>query len=161
MEVAENFDFQSLKIIRAIFRMREVLMRAPSAPVRVPRALRTEMADLGWGILQEQPGRLLVCGATCQPWLASVRFTPLPAEDFAAYVEPDQVKIAWTFEAQPLGPTITRFAHETRAVATDAEGHEKFRRYWRWARFGIITIRLLLVPAIRRAAEERWQASAA
>ena len=31
-------------------------------------------------------------------------------------------------------------------------------RYWRWARFGIIAIRLLLLPAIRRAAEREWAA---
>jgi hypothetical protein len=44
-------------------------------------------------------------------------------------------------------------------VATDAGARLKFRRYWRWARFGIVAIRLLLLPAIRRAAERRWAAS--
>jgi hypothetical protein len=34
-------------------------------------------------------------------------------------------------------------------------------RYWRWARFGIIAIRLLLLPAIRREAERRWAATRA
>lgn len=44
-------------------------------------------------------------------------------------------------------------AHEVRAVATDTEARKKFLRYWRWAKFGIITIRLLLLPAIKRKAE--------
>ena len=78
-------------------------------------------------------------------------------QEFAAYAEPDQVKIAWTLEAEELAPGITRFAQETRAVATDAEARAKFRRYWRWARFGIVAIRLLLLPAVRREAERRWE----
>ncbi|HET9325310.1 MAG TPA: hypothetical protein VFQ05_00900 [Candidatus Eisenbacteria bacterium] len=32
----------------------------------------------------------------------------------------------------------------------------RFRSYWRWARFGIVTIRILLLPAIRRETERRW-----
>jgi hypothetical protein len=42
-------------------------------------------------------------------------------------------------------------------VATDAQALRKFRRYWRWARFGIIAIRVLMLPAVRRAAERRWR----
>jgi hypothetical protein len=41
-------------------------------------------------------------------------------------------------------------------VATDEPARTAFRRYWRWARFGIIAIRLLLLPAVRRAAEQQW-----
>jgi hypothetical protein len=80
----------------------------------------------------------------------------LPPEAFAAYVEPDQVKIAWTLEVEWLGPARTRFIHETRAVATDDEARRRFLRYWRWARFGIVTIRYLMMLAVRRLAEARW-----
>lgn len=156
IEVAAGFDLQSIPIVRTIFRMRERLMRAPPPPPRTSRGLLAEMRSLGWGLLSEKPGELVACGAACQPWLADVRFTPIPAERFAAYAEPRQVKIAWTLEAEALRPEITRFVHETRVVATDAEARRRFCRYWRWARFGIVAIRLLLLPAIRRAAERRW-----
>jgi len=63
---------------------------------------------------------------------------------------------AWTLDAEEIGPAITRFAQETRAMPTDEDARIKFRRYWRWARFGIITIRLLMMPAVRRASERRW-----
>ena len=66
------------------------------------------------------------------------------------------MKIAWTLEAEEIAPDVTRFAQETQAVATDAQARAKFRRYWRWARFGIVGIRLLLLPAVRREAEQRW-----
>ena len=65
------------------------------------------------------------------------------------------MKIVWTLEAEPLAPTLTRFRTETRAVATDAAAQKRFLRYWRWAGVGIVLIRWLLVPALRREAERR------
>jgi hypothetical protein len=156
MEVAGGFDMQSLPLVRAIFRLREKLTgTAPSGP-RTPLGILDETRALGWGVLDEQAQRYVVCGAACQPWLADVRFTPIAPGAFAAYAVPDQVKIAWTLEAEPLGAATTRFAQETRVVATDAQARVKFMRYWRWARFGIVAIRLLMLPAVRRTAERRW-----
>ena len=108
---------------------------------------------MGWGLLAREPGRLFVAGARCQPWLADVKFTPIPPAEFAAFREPNQVKIAWTLEVESRGADSTRLSTETRAVATDAEAGRRFRRYWRWARFGIVAIRWLMLPAIRRQAE--------
>lgn len=155
-QVATTMDLQSLPLVRAIFRLREFLMRAKPVP-RQPQGMLDELRGLGWGILEERPGQLVVGGAVCQPWQADVVFRPVEPGAFAAFAEPDQVKITWTFEAAPLGPALTRFSSETRAVATDEGARRKFRRYWRWARFGIITIRLLLLPAVRREAERRWR----
>jgi hypothetical protein len=158
MAVASGFDMQSLPIVKAIFRLRESLLRAGSPAPRSPQGILAETRALGWGLLEEQPGRLVICGARCQPWLPNVRFSAIAPADFAAYAEPGQVKIAWTLEATELGPALTRFAQETRAVATDEPARILFRRYWRWARFGIISIRLLMLPAVRREAERRWSA---
>lgn len=158
LDVAGGFDLQSLAGVRAIFWLRERFMRVPRAAPRERQGLLADMQSLGWGLLLEQPGRLVAYGAVCQPWLASPRFTPLPPDRFAGFAEPNQVKIAWTLEAEPLAPAVSRFAHEVRVVATDAQARSRFRRYWRWAGFGIVGIRWLLLPAIRRAAERRWAA---
>jgi hypothetical protein len=115
------------------------------------------MLELGWGRLAEEPGRYFVAGAACQPWLADVVFSPIAPEDFANYREPDRVKIAWTLEAESLGPAESRFATETRVVATDEQARIKFRRYWRIFGIGILVIRKLLLPALRREAERSWQ----
>jgi hypothetical protein len=157
MEVAKGFDMQSVWLIRTIFRLREMIMGAHGNP-RKPQGIVAETRSLGWGTLVEGP-KLIVCGARCQPWMESVRFTAIPADEFAKYDEPGQVKIGWTLEAEEIEPAVTKFAHETRAVATDAEAKAKFARYWRWARFGIIAIRLLLLPAIRREAERKYSAA--
>jgi len=157
MDVAAQFDMQSLPAVRLIFRMREWLTRAARSAPRRPQGILEETRSLGWGVLAEERGRFIVCGATCQPWLPDVVFTPVDPDEFATYAQPDRVKIAWTLEAVEIGPGTTRFAQETRAVATDAQARTRFRRYWRWARFGIVAIRLLLLPAVRRAAERRWR----
>jgi hypothetical protein len=154
-DVACGFDLQSIPLVRAIFRLRERLMGIEGVP-RQPRGFIKESRELGWGCLIDQPGELFAAGAVCQPWRANVTFTPVPADRFAEFAEPDQVKIVWTLEAEPLGPELTRFATETRAVATDAQARAKFRRYWRWARFGVVPIRWLLLAGVRRRAEARW-----
>lgn len=155
-EVARDFDAQSLPLVKAIFWLR-AKMTGATPVTRRPQSLVAETQALGWGLLHEQPGRLFVAGAICQPWLADVKFRALPASEFASHVEPDHVKIVWTLEATPVGPTQTRFASETRVVATDEEARGRFRRYWRWARFGIISIRLLILPGVKRAAEAEWR----
>lgn len=156
LAAAAEFDMQSPMLIRAIIGLRETLLRATPHEPRRPQGMLQEMRSLGWGLLDERSGRYVVCGAACRPWLADVKFTPIAPERFAAYAEPDQVKIAWTLEAEPLAAATTRFAQETRAVATDDAARARFRRYWRWAKFGIIGIRLILLPAVRSAAERRW-----
>lgn len=158
LEVASRFDLQSLPLVHGIFRMRELLMRAGPVPPRRATGLVEELTALGWGLLESRPAEHLVYGAACQPWLAEVRFVPIPPGEFPGYAEPERVKIAWTLEVEALEPAVTRLSHETRVVGTDAQATDRFRRYWRWARFGIIAIRLLLLPAIRRAAEREWAA---
>lgn len=155
-ETACDFDMLSIPLVRAIFALRAFLLRA-TPPPRIWKGFVAETRSLGWGTLEEVPGRLHMAGAVCQPWVGNVVFTPVPADRFAAYAEPDMVKIAWTLEAEPLGPERTRLATETRALPTDQESLRNFRRYWRLAGAGIVLIRLLMLPAVRRKAERRWR----
>jgi len=154
MRTAYEFDMQSIRLIRLIINARKFILGG-STEKRQNVGLVEETRKLGWGTLVEVPGRLLICGAVCQPWFGDVKFTPIPADEFAAFNEPDQVKIVWSLEAEEIEPDLTLFAHEVRAVATNDEARRKFLRYWRWARFGIIAIRLLLLPAIKRKAEDQ------
>ncbi len=154
-DVARSLDMQTGPAIHAIFWLRGKLLGATPMPARRRQGLVTETVALGWGVLGERPGRELVMGAVTRPWMADVKFTAVAPDRFAAFAEPDLVKIVWTLEAEPLGPALTRFRTETRALATDGAAQRKFRRYWRWARVGIVLIRWLLVPRLRREAERR------
>ncbi|HTQ02074.1 MAG TPA: hypothetical protein VMN56_22330 [Casimicrobiaceae bacterium] len=160
MDTALKLDMQAVPLVRAIFRLRGVLLGAKDRSPRPPRGLLEEVQDLGWGVLADRPGSVIVFGARCQPWLADVEFHAIEAEAFAGYSQPGHVKIAWTLETREVACGVTRFAHETRAVATGAEARVKFLRYWRWARFGIVAIRMLLLPVVRRAAERQWSVKA-
>lgn len=160
MAVARAMTLEGLPAVRSIFRLRAILMGAEVRGPMPARGLVADCLEMGWGLLEEQADRLVIVGSRCQPWVGDVRFVAISPEQFAAYDEPNQVKIAWTLETEPLEGGKTRFSHETRVQATDAEARTKFLRYWRWARFGIVGIRYLLLPAVRREAEARWAAQA-
>lgn len=151
--IATAFDLQSPWPVRAIFRLREILLRSQAVAPAAARGLVADLTALGWGELASTPERLYVGGAYCQPWQADVRFRPLTAATFGGFQEPGFVKIAWILEAIPGGPADCVLRTETRARATDAGTQKRFQRYWRWARFGILPIRWFLLPAVRRRAE--------
>jgi hypothetical protein len=156
-KTAAGFDVQSIGLVRAIFWLRGRILGSDPTPSRpFATGFLAGARQLGWGLLREDPGHLFVAGAYCQPWRANVVFTPLTPTTFASFVAPGQVKIAWTLEVEPLEAGHSLLASETRAVATSPDAQRHFRSYWRWARFGIHTIRWLLLPAIRRDAEAHY-----
>jgi hypothetical protein len=152
-EVAERFDLLSIPLVLAIFRLREIVFRVPSQRRRQPMSLVAETTQLGWRRLALLPDRQLVMGAVTQPWVGDVKFRGLSPEAFANFNEPAFVKIAWTFEAEPIDARTTRFRTRTHVLATDREALRKFARYWVFA--GPLTglIRRAALRAIRREAE--------
>jgi hypothetical protein len=145
----------SLPPVQAIFRAREIVLGGKADTVPRPRGLLALTKSLGWGVLADVPGREVVMGAVTQPWYADVVFRPLPPDEFAAFNEPDYVKIVWTLRADPTGPHASVFRTETRVVTTDAAARARFR--WYWARFspGIMLIRRLSLGPVRHDAERR------
>ncbi len=158
-EAATQMYLQQSPIVRAIFKARERIMRSRPAPEPQARGFLAQMRDIGWGVLAEIPGREVVMGAVTQPWKADVVFRPLPPDEFAAFREPDHVKIVWTLRADPLGAADSIFRTETRVVTTDAAARAKFRRYWAFASPGIILIRWALLGPLKTEAERRTRRS--
>jgi len=155
LEVAESFDLESLGLVRALFRIRGWLLGARPLPPRQPRGLVDQMSAIGWSTLAVEAGRQRVFGAVTRPWEGDARFTPVAPERFAAFSEPGLVKIAWTLEADPdpVHPGVTVLRTETRAQGTDEVSRRRFRRYWRIFSPGILLIRRVLLPAVRRRCE--------
>ena len=145
-------------LVRGIFRAREVLLRARPDDAPRPRGLLALTKSLGWGVLDEVPGREVIMGAVTQPWRANVVFRPLPPDEFATFSEPGFVKIAWTLRADPEGSGGSVFRTETRAVATDATARAAFRRYWACVSPGIGLIRVLMLTPVKLEAERRLRA---
>lgn len=156
MSVARGFQIESVWVVRTLFCLRARLMGQPTPPAAHRAGLIEQMLSIGWQRLAEEPAHYFVAGAACRPWEVQPGFAPVVGE-FAAFAEPDQVKIAWTLEATEFKPELTRFATETRVAATDEQARAKFRRYWRKFGAGIVLIRLILLPAVRRRAEKLWR----
>lgn len=142
-------------IIRAIFRGRELLMRADAGADTLPRPLIAQMRALGWGVLAEVPGREIVLGAVTQPWTANVGFRALEPERYAAFDSAGWAKIVVAFAVDSLGPSRARFRTETRVLTTDPDSRARFRRYWSVFSPGIILIRYEALRIVRRDAERR------
>jgi len=152
-----EIDLRQSAIIRAIFTGRELLLRsAPDMKTRPP-GLIAWTRTMGWGVLADVPGREIVVGAVTRPWDANPVFRAIPAEDFAAFDEPDYVKIAWTMRADAAGGQRCVVRHETRAIATDPTARRKFRIYWSFLSPGIIGIRRVALRLVKNEAERRMQ----
>ena len=153
--VAAEMDLQQSRVVRSIFKGRELLLGSKAEDKNRPRGIIAFMKSLGWEVLAETPGREIVMGAVTQPWEADVVFRGLPAEAFAAFRDPGYVKIAWTVRADPAGEGQSIFRTETRAVATDPVARLRFRRYWSFVSPGIILIRRAMLAPVRTEAERR------
>jgi hypothetical protein len=160
LEAARTMALSSLPAVHAIIRAREVLLGAKQVGREGPTELVPEMLSLGWGLLDEIPGREIVMGAVTKPWEANVTFRAIPREAFAAFDEPDYVKIAWTLRADPVDATRSVFRTETRATATDAGARAKFRLYWACLSPGIRIIRRAALRPVAREAERHASAGA-
>jgi hypothetical protein len=156
---ASEMYLEQSAIVQGIFKAREWIMRSHPAPEPEHRAFLARMRAIGWGVLAENPGREIVMGAVTQPWLADVVFRPLPSEEFAAFHEPDYVKIVWTLRADPLTATESTFRTETRVVTTSPAARAKFRRYWAFVSPGIILIRWASLGPLKAEAERRSRAA--
>ena len=150
-----EIDLSNSPIIRAVFKGRELILRAtPDAQPR-PRGLLAQVQSLGWVVLAEIADREVVVGAVTKPWEANVTFRSIASADFAAFNEPDYVKIVWTLRADATDASSSVFRTETRAVATDAEARSKFRPYWAFLSPGIFLIRQMMLRPVKTEAERQ------
>jgi hypothetical protein len=150
---ARRMDLQRSDVVHAIFRGRELMLRATPPARERNLALVDEMLSIGWGVLEEIPGRQIVLGAVTQPWQANVVFRALPPASYAAFDSAGYVKLVVTLAVDSLGPRESVFRTETRALATDPAARAKFRRYSSIFSPGILLIRSEGLKLVRRDAE--------
>jgi hypothetical protein len=161
--VARDLDLTDCALVNSIFRARELMLGAKPAPTGVaePPGIVATALRLGWGVLSDAAGREIVLGAVTKPWEANPVFRDLLPRDFAAFVEPGFVKIAFTLRADPLDDGGSIFRTETRALATDVDARAKFRRYWALVSPGVALIRRAMLDPIKAEAERRAALAAA
>jgi hypothetical protein len=150
-----DVDLRDSRVIRAIFKGRQILLGADADKQPDARGLVAMTKALGWGVLAEEPGREIIMGAVTQPWKANVVFRSLAPHEFASFCEPGYVKIVWTLRADVAGPGESIARTETRGIATDPEARRKFRSYWAKFSPGVFFIRAISLRMVRKEAERR------
>ena len=146
-------DFDDSWIIRLIFRLRQLVMGGKTIPYHGPRTALDRAQALGWGLLSEVPGRMIVMGAITQPWRPNPIFRALPPDEFYRFNEPGYAKIVWAIGAEPSGWNQSVACTETRVKLTDPVSRRRFRSYWALVAPGVRLIRHLLVRQARADAE--------
>jgi hypothetical protein len=154
--VAHEVDLRRSRLVRALFRGRELLMGSEPTRREAQPNFLSEVLALGWRVLAENPGRELVIGAVTQPWQRNVEFAGLEPGEFAAFHDPGYAKIAWTIAVEPTGPETSRFRTETRVATTDPESRRRFRRYWSVVSPGVVLIRYEILRLVRQEASRRF-----
>jgi hypothetical protein len=157
LAAAREMRLEDSAIVRMVFQLRELVMGGEVDGRGAPKALEARMREIGWGVLDEIPGREIVFGAVTAPWEANPVFHPLPAESFVSFAQPGLVRIAWTLRADAAGGDASTFRSETRAHPTDADARARFRRYWAFVSPGVWTIRRLMLRPVKLEAERRWR----
>jgi hypothetical protein len=155
LAAACELDLSQSMIVQSLFKTRAWFMGTSSPATSEARGLLVEMQRLGWRVLAELPGREIVVGAVTQPWMADVVFQGIPPEEFAAFDQPEFVKIAWNLRADPIGPDLCIIRTETRVITTDSRARARFRRYWSLILPGVVVIRVVLMNMAKRDAEAR------
>ena len=159
--VARELDILRSRLVRGVFRGRELLMGAEHTDdTGSPAPLVDRVVALGWRILAEEPGREIVLGAVTRPWEANPQFESVPPGEFEAFNAPGYVKIAWNLVVEPVGTDQSVFRTETRVLATDPVSRRRFRRYWAMVSAGIVLIRRESLRLVRAEAEKRYRARA-
>lgn len=148
-----GLDLEDSWVVRLIFRLRKLVMGGKEAIYRGPRTMVDRARAMGWGVLAEVPGRIVIMGAVTQPWKANPVFRPLPADDFIAFNEPGYAKIIWAIGAEPSGWNASTACTETRVKLTDPASRRRFRSYWAMVAPGVRLIRQVLVHRVRSEAE--------
>lgn len=154
-------DFGANGIVRALFALRaapeflvaprEAFARART-PAHAPLTLDAALTR-GFVVLGETPERELLLGTAGRFWGARGGLCRVDPDNFADFAEPGAAQAAWNFAIRPLVGDKTVLTTETRVRCVDAAGRWKFKLYWLVIRPFSGVIRLVMLRAIKRAAE--------
>jgi hypothetical protein len=155
LAAARGLDAQDSRIIRAVFKGRELIFGADRDEAPPPKGLLAGALAIGWGVLADQ-GHEIVLGAVTRPWEPNPVFRDLLPREFAGFAEPGYVKIAFTLRADPIDEVTSIFRTETRAMATDMDARARFRKYWAIVSPGVTLIRRAMLVPLKANAERRF-----
>lgn len=129
-ELVRHGDLGRSPLVRALFLLRTLPSRAAHEAVTLTiDGLTSRPEHPGFQILGEAPFEVVV-GAIGKVWQPDIPFVHVPdGAAFAAFSEPDYVKVCWSLRVEPRGQDA-RVLFELRVDATDEAAWKKFQRYF-------------------------------
>ena len=124
------------RFIRALFALRTITSRSTtdnwaSPAIRIDD-LRSSPECPGFQIFVDNPPHEVAVAAIGKVWHLDIPFVHVrTADEYAAYEEPDFVKVAWAIRVSPRGEHQSHVELEVRVQATDEGAWRRFRRYFR------------------------------
>jgi hypothetical protein len=154
-EAIRKADLFNSAITRGLFFLRGLAarLRAPSRKSqRVPITIDTFIRH-GFILLGETPPHELLLGLL-DNWGATEKIRSLDGTQFRAFDRPGYAKIVWNFSTTAHPNGTTRLETETRVLCTDQVSWRRFRRYWFVIAPFSGLIRIKMLQAIKRQAEQ-------
>lgn len=153
-QLVRHADLARSPLIHALFELRTLPERLSGrhqpTTLRVDD-LRSSPEQPGFQLLGEQAPLGFAVGAIGKVWHGEIPFVHVvDAAEYAAFSEPDFVKVAWAVRLMPLGEHDTRLEIEVRVDATDDDAWAKFERYFVLVGPGSHFIRRTLLSALAR-----------
>jgi hypothetical protein len=150
-------------VIDGLFALRELptrlLQRLRGSPPPVPRGPFTfdDMAklDMGWMLLDEEPGTEFVVGSVGKFWQRDYGPKTVSAHDFISFANPGYAKLAISFSVRSASGGVATLRYEARTATTDETARIHFRRYWRLIRPGVAIVMRRVLRRIKVEAEHR------
>ncbi len=153
-QVVRHGDLARSPLIRALFELRALpeRLRGGHRPTTLRiDDLRSSLEQPGFQVLLEQAPLEFAVGAIGKVWHGDIPFVHVPdAAAYAAFAQPDFVKVAWQIRLMPLGERGTRLELEVRVDATDDDAWRKFERYFLLIGPGSRFIRRTLLSGLAR-----------
>ena len=144
-------------IVKALLALRSLpeLIRTGGKGSSAQELTLQTLIDRGFGRLAEEPDHEIVLGVSGRFWRPTGNLEPFTREAFSRPVLPGMAQAVWNFRVLPTGDRRTTLSTETRVTCGDAASRLKLRLYWFVIRPFSGLIRVMMLRAVRHAAELR------
>jgi hypothetical protein len=150
-------DFSPSRVIRLLFALRSLpgmLLGGRHTKTQAPLGLDLPgLLRTGFVLLGQIPQQEIALGLIGKFWTTSGCLQKVDALEFRDFNTRGFAKAVWNFSLQPLSPSRTMLATETRVLCLDENSRRRFRFYWLFIRPFSGWIRMEILRSLKHQAE--------
>lgn len=129
-DAVKKMDLAKSLPIKGLFLVRGIPHFLTGRPLPKGSVTLDSFLELGFVVLEEEPGEEIVLGAVGKFWLPTSGIQPIAAEDFLGFNEAGNAKATMNLRVESLDDSYSKVITETRVASTDEVAARKFGRYW-------------------------------